>query len=139
MRSAEIASHFASQTDATPCFPKRKRVCSLPVPATRPVLVTGAIPEEPAVTRVVAAGSVVSCGSVLPDADACGVAFHVAMDAQFTSHSVGLPCPRPHQSKGSAQQSFSLGQRLPHALGVEPFDLQHLRRRGVAADDGDRS
>jgi len=51
----------------------------------------------------------------------------------------GSPAPRPHQSKGSAQQSFSLGQRLPHALGVEPFDLQHLRRRGVAADDGDRS
>ena len=34
------------------------------VPATRSVLVTGAIPEEPAVTRVVAAGSVVLCGSV---------------------------------------------------------------------------
>ena len=66
---------------------------SNPVPAIRPVLVTGAIPEEPAVTRVVSAGSVVSCGAVLPDADACGVAFRVSMDAQFTSHSVGLPCP----------------------------------------------
>ena len=43
---------------------------SNPVPAIRPVLVTGAIPEEPAVTRVVSAGSVVSCGAVLPDADA---------------------------------------------------------------------
>jgi hypothetical protein len=39
---------------------------------------TGVIPEEPAATRVVAAGSVVWCGSVLPDADACGVAFRVA-------------------------------------------------------------
>ena len=31
---------------------------------------------------MVVAGSVVSCGSVLPDADACGVAFRVAMDAR---------------------------------------------------------
>ena len=52
---------------------------SNPVPAIRPVLVTGAIPEEPAVTRVVSAGSVVSCGAVLPHADACGVAFRVAL------------------------------------------------------------
>jgi len=34
------------------------------------------------------------CGSVLPDADACGVAFRVAMDAQFASHSDWLPLRR---------------------------------------------
>ena len=56
---------------------------------TSPVLITGVIPDEPAVTQVVAAGSGVSCGSVLPDADACGVAFRVAMDAHFASHSDG--------------------------------------------------
>ena len=73
---------------------------SNPVPAIRPVLVTGAISEEPAVTRVVSAGSVVACGSVLPNADACGVAFRVAMDAQFTSHSIGLPCPSSAPTSG---------------------------------------
>jgi hypothetical protein len=45
------------------------------------------IPDEPALTQVVAAGSGVSGGFVLPDADACGVAFRVAMDAHFASHS----------------------------------------------------
>jgi hypothetical protein len=59
---------------------------------TSPVLITGTIPEEPVVTRVVTAGSGVWCGSVLPDADACGVAFRVAMDAHFASHSDWLPC-----------------------------------------------
>jgi len=59
---------------------------------TSPVLITGTIPEEPVVTRVVTAGSGVWCGSVLPDADACGVAFRVAMDAHFASHSDELPC-----------------------------------------------
>jgi len=48
-------------------------------------LVTGVISEEPAVTRVVAAGSVVSCDSVLSGADACGVAIRVAMASQFAS------------------------------------------------------
>jgi hypothetical protein len=42
---------------------------------------------------MVAAGSVVLCDSVLSCADACGVAFRVAMDAQFASHSDWLPCP----------------------------------------------
>jgi hypothetical protein len=42
---------------------------------------------------MVAAGSVVSCDSVLPDADACGVAFCVIMEAHFASHSDWLPCP----------------------------------------------
>ena len=70
---------------------------------TSPVLITGAIPDEPAVTQVVAAGSGVSCGSVLPDADACGVAFRVAMDAQFASHSGGLPCPCPERFSCGAQ------------------------------------
>ncbi len=46
---------------------------------TRPVFETGVIPEEPVVTPSEAAGSGVSCGSVLPDADACGVAFRVAL------------------------------------------------------------
>ena len=46
-------------------------VGSNPTPATKPVLVTGVISEEPAVTRLVAAGSVVSCGSVPSGADAC--------------------------------------------------------------------
>jgi len=41
-----------------------------PVLPTRPVSRTGVIPEEPVVTQVVAAGSGVLCGSVLPDADA---------------------------------------------------------------------
>jgi hypothetical protein len=58
---------------------------------TSPVLETGVIPEEPALTRVVAAGSGVLCGSVLPDADAGGVAFRVAMESHFASHSDGLP------------------------------------------------
>ncbi len=58
---------------------------------TSPVLITVVISEEPALTRVVAAGSGVSCGSVLSDADACGVAFRVAMDAHFALHSGGLP------------------------------------------------
>jgi hypothetical protein len=44
-----------------------------------PVSRTGVIPDEPALTRVVAAGSGVSCGSVPPDADACGVACRVAL------------------------------------------------------------
>ena len=70
---------------------------------TSPVLITGVIPEEPEVTQVVAAGSGVSCGSVLPDADACGVAFRVAMDAQFASHSDGLPCPSPERFSSGAQ------------------------------------
>ena len=83
-----------------PMFPDDFPTGSNPVPAIRPVLVTGAIPEEPAVTRVVSAGSVVSCGAVLPDADACGVAFRVSMDAQFTLHSVGLPCPPSAQCLG---------------------------------------
>jgi hypothetical protein len=55
---------------------------------TRPVLITGAIPEEPAITQVVTAGSGVSCGFVLPDADACGVAFRVAL------RRAPLPFPR---------------------------------------------
>ena len=46
---------------------------------------------------MVAAGSVVLCGSVLPDADACGVAFRVAMDAHFASHFDRLPCPSPER------------------------------------------
>jgi len=46
---------------------------------------TGVISEEPAVTRVAAAGSVVSCGCVLSGAAACGVAFRVAMASQFAS------------------------------------------------------
>jgi hypothetical protein len=76
---------------------------SNPVLPTRPVLITGAIPEEPAITQVVTAGSGVSCGSVLPDADACGVAFRVAMDAHFASHSGGLPCPSPERFASGTQ------------------------------------
>ena len=34
IRPAEIASHSASQTESTPCFPERNGVCSVPVPAT---------------------------------------------------------------------------------------------------------
>jgi hypothetical protein len=40
-----------------------------------PVLITGVTSEEPAVTRVVAAGSVVSCDSVRSGAGACCTAF----------------------------------------------------------------
>jgi hypothetical protein len=49
---------------------------------------------------MVAAGSVVSCDSVLPYADACGVAFRVAMDAHFASHPDWLPCPPSAPAKG---------------------------------------
>jgi hypothetical protein len=63
---------------------------SNPVLPTSPVGITGVIPEEPALTRVVTAGSGVLCGFVLTDADACGVAFRIAMDAHFASH-IGEP------------------------------------------------
>jgi hypothetical protein len=46
-----------------------------------PVSETGATSEEPAVTRVVTAGSVVLCDSLRFGADACGVAFRVARHA----------------------------------------------------------
>ena len=68
-----------------------------------PFLVTGLIPEEPAPTQVVAAGSGVSCGSVLPDADACGIAFRVAMESHFASHSDGLPGPSSERFSSGAQ------------------------------------
>ena len=58
MRSAEIASHFASQSGETCTFPERNASCSSPVLPTRcrlgPVLITGVIPEEPALTQAVA-------------------------------------------------------------------------------------
>ena len=64
IRLAEIASHFASQELATAVFPARNAGCSSPVLPTRPVLITGVIPEEPVVTPSEAAGSGVLCGSV---------------------------------------------------------------------------
>ena len=66
---------------------------SNPVPATWPVLTTGSIPEEPAATRVVAAGSVVFCGSSPADAGACGVAFRVSMASHFALQFGTPPCP----------------------------------------------
>ena len=66
---------------------------SNPVPATWPVLTTGSIPEEPAATRVVAAGSVVFCGSSPADAGACGVAFRVSMASHFALQLGTPPCP----------------------------------------------
>ena len=76
---------------------------SNPVLPTKPVFETGVIPEEPVVTPSEAAGSGVLCGSVLPDADACGVAFRVAMDAHFASHSDGLPCPSTERFASGGQ------------------------------------
>ena len=72
---------------------------------------------------MVAAGSVVLCGSVLPDADVCGVAFRVAMDAHFASHSGGLPCPCP-------ERFFSSDPRLEGVSGG--------RVRRVVRDPGER-
>ena len=46
---------------------------------TSPVLITGVIPEEPALTRVVTAGSGVSCGCVVRGADACRVTLRDAI------------------------------------------------------------
>ena len=68
---------------------------SNPVPAIRPVSVTGASFEEPAATSMVAAGSVVLCGSVLSRADACCVAFCVAGALQSALQLDGTACPAP--------------------------------------------
>ena len=78
------------------------RLFFAPASCGGPVSVTGASFEEPAATGMVAAGSVVLCGSVLPDADACGVAFRVAMDAHFASHSDWLPCTTSTPPEGLA-------------------------------------
>jgi len=44
---------------------------------------------------------------VLPDADACGVAFRVAMDAHFASHSDWLPCTTSTPPEGLASPPLS--------------------------------
>jgi hypothetical protein len=77
-RSGGSASYRASQSRPTPRFPARDAGCSRPTPATKPVSVIGVTSEEPAVTRVAAAGSVVSCEGVPSRADACCVAKCVA-------------------------------------------------------------
>ena len=100
IRLAEIASHFASQEITTAVFPARNAGCSSPVLPTKPVFETGVIPEEPVVTPSEAAGSGVSCGSVLADADACGVAFRVAMDAHVNLVSADVEFPATSMRRG---------------------------------------
>jgi len=68
----------------------------------------------------VAAGSVVLCGSVLLGADACGVAFRVAMDAHFASHSDRLPCPSPERFASNASRSEGLNGGRVRTVGREP-------------------
>jgi hypothetical protein len=67
---------------------------------------------------MVAAGSVVLCGSALPDADACGVTFRVAMDAQFASHSDW----KASAIKGS---QFGADRHYPDGM-VSPMVLRFL-------------
>ena len=52
------------------------------------------IPEEPAAARLVAAGSVVSCGSLQIPAVTCGVGFRVATASDFKSVLSRLNCGR---------------------------------------------
>ena len=83
-------------------------------------MITGVIPEEPAVTPSETAGSGVWCGSVLADADACGVAFRVAMDAHFASHSDRLPCPSPERFASNASRSEGVNGRRVRTVVREP-------------------
>ena len=70
-------------------WPRRAVFCAASYRAA--VLRNGASSEEPAVTRVAAAGSVVSCEGALSRADACCVAKCVASAAHYASHGGGPP------------------------------------------------
>lgn len=75
---ARTAPDSAPPRMRTSHFLGRNVGVSNPVLPTGPETDSGVIPEEPAATRVVAAGSVVSCDAMLSGADACGPAIRVA-------------------------------------------------------------
>lgn len=99
------ASSGASPSRETTVSPAVCRGCSSPISPTRPIGGIGLISEEPAVTPVVAAGSIVSCGR-----------------APCAAHAGGGEPLRPGRS------GVQSARRLPVAGGTPPATARSVER-----------